>query len=122
MVILGKKDQFCTIFGQNGQNGENYQKSAWNIFLALTMLTMCKVLGKSNEKNLRKAGTNGKMEERYSQIWLNLGQIWVNFGQNGSFLNLSSKSETVIFSTPETRLKTNSRRNCQNTELNHQNI
>ena len=23
-------------FGQNGQNGENYQKSAWNIFLAVT--------------------------------------------------------------------------------------
>jgi len=30
--ILGKKGKFWTVFGQNGQNGENYQKSAWNIF------------------------------------------------------------------------------------------
>ena len=29
LVILGQK-------GQNGQDGENYQKSAWNIFVALT--------------------------------------------------------------------------------------
>ena len=31
-----QKPPFWTVFGQNGQNGENYQKSAWNIFLALT--------------------------------------------------------------------------------------
>ncbi len=31
-VILGQKGQFWTVFGQNGQNGENDQKSAWNIF------------------------------------------------------------------------------------------
>ena len=36
LVILGQKGQFWTVSGQNGQNGENYQKSAWNIFLALT--------------------------------------------------------------------------------------
>ena len=30
------KVQFWTVFGQNGQNGDNYQKNAWNIFLALT--------------------------------------------------------------------------------------
>ena len=29
---LGQKGPFWTVFGQNGQNGENYQKSAWNIF------------------------------------------------------------------------------------------
>ena len=34
--ILGQTAPFWTVFGQNGQNGENYQKSAWNIFLALT--------------------------------------------------------------------------------------
>ena len=28
--------QFWPVFGQNGQNGGNYQKRAWNIFLALT--------------------------------------------------------------------------------------
>ena len=33
---LGQKGPFCTVFGQNGQNGENYQKGAWNIFLAPT--------------------------------------------------------------------------------------
>ena len=30
--ILGPKGQFWTVFGKNGQNGENDQKSAWNIF------------------------------------------------------------------------------------------
>ena len=34
LVILGQKGPFWPVFGQNGQNGENYQKSAWNIFLA----------------------------------------------------------------------------------------
>ena len=36
LVILGQKGPFWTVFGQNGQNGENFQKSAWNIFLAPT--------------------------------------------------------------------------------------
>ena len=31
-VTLGQKGPFWTVLGQNGQNGENYQKSAWNIF------------------------------------------------------------------------------------------
>ena len=33
---LGQKGPIWTVFGQNGQNGENFQKSAWNIFLAPT--------------------------------------------------------------------------------------
>ena len=33
---LGQKGPSWTVFGQNGQNGENFQKSAWNIFLAPT--------------------------------------------------------------------------------------
>ena len=33
---LGQKGPFWTVFGQNGENGENFQKSAWNIFLAPT--------------------------------------------------------------------------------------
>ena len=36
VVHIQPNGQFLTVFGQNGQNGENYQKSAWNIFLALT--------------------------------------------------------------------------------------
>ena len=51
--------------------------------------------------------TNGQTDERYSQIWPNLGHIWVNFDQNGAFLNFHLKSDTVIFSNPETKLKTN---------------
>ena len=35
--------------------------------------------------------TNGRTDERYSQVWPKY------FGQNGSFLNLRRKSETVIF-------------------------
>ena len=31
-----KMAKFCTVFGQNWQNGEFFQKSAWKIFLALT--------------------------------------------------------------------------------------
>ena len=34
--ILGQNGQFWTVFAQNGQNGNFFQKSAWNIFLALT--------------------------------------------------------------------------------------
>ena len=33
---LGQKGPFWTVFGQNAQNGENYQKSPWNIFLTPT--------------------------------------------------------------------------------------
>ena len=33
---LGQKGPFWTVFGQNGQNGANFQKSAWNIFFAPT--------------------------------------------------------------------------------------
>ena len=35
LAILGQNGQFWTVFGQNGQNGI-FQKSAWNIFVALT--------------------------------------------------------------------------------------
>ena len=37
----------------------------------------------------------GLTDKRMSDI-ARYGQIWVNFGQNGSFLNLSRKSETFI--------------------------
>ena len=59
---LGQKGPFWTVFGQNGQNGENFQKSAWNIFLAPTSPN-CKVSEKSNElfpiKSVANVGTNG---------------------------------------------------------------
>ena len=53
METFGQKGQFWTVFSQNGQNGENYQKSAWNIFSHLQALTKCKVSEKSNERFLR---------------------------------------------------------------------
>ena len=31
LVILGQNGQFWTVFGQNGKNGNFFQKSAWNI-------------------------------------------------------------------------------------------
>ena len=34
--ILGQNGKYWTVFGQNGQNGNIFQKSAWNIFFALT--------------------------------------------------------------------------------------
>ena len=50
LVSLGKEVQFWTVFGQNGQNGENYQKITWKFFLHLQALTKCKVSVKSNER------------------------------------------------------------------------
>ena len=35
--------QFWIVFGQNGQNGEKYQKSAGTFFTRLQALTNCKV-------------------------------------------------------------------------------
>ena len=61
---LGKKGPFWTVFGQNGQNGENYQKSAWNIFPRLQALTNCKVSEKSNERFPRKSVTDERMHAR----------------------------------------------------------
>ena len=43
---LGQNGQFWTVFGQNGQKREFFQKSAWNIFLTLTSPN-CKVLEKN---------------------------------------------------------------------------
>ena len=67
---LGQKGPFWTVFGQNGQNGENYQKSAWNIFLAPTNRN-CKVSEKSNEQFPRKSvtdeRTNGQTRRLRSQ-------------------------------------------------------
>ena len=33
---FGPKWTMLEVFGQNGQNGDFFQKSAWNIFVALT--------------------------------------------------------------------------------------
>ena len=46
MVILGQKGQFRPVFGQCGQNGENYQqqkKTLGTFFSHLQALTNCKV-------------------------------------------------------------------------------
>ena len=69
LVILGQKGQFRPVFGQNG---ENYQKSAWNIFLSLTSPNYnCKVSEKSNERFLRKSVTDERTYERmYGQTRL----------------------------------------------------
>ena len=53
---LGQKGPFWTVFGQNDQNGENYQKSTWNIFLAPTSPNCSfrkKVMSGFREKALR---------------------------------------------------------------------
>ena len=47
--ILGQNGQFWTVSGQNGQNGNFFQKSDWKIFVALIALTNCKVSENSNE-------------------------------------------------------------------------
>ena len=40
---LGPNGPFWTVFGQNGQNSENYQKTLGTFFSRLQALTNCKV-------------------------------------------------------------------------------
>ena len=63
MVIFGQKGQFWTVFGQNGQNGNFFQKSFWNIFFAPTSPN-CKVSEKSHERFPRKRVTYVRTDER----------------------------------------------------------
>ena len=51
--ILGQKGSFWTVFGQNGQNSQNYQKALGAFFSHLQALT--KSLRKSNERFPRKS-------------------------------------------------------------------
>ena len=85
-------------FGPKWAKRKFFEKALGTFFSRLQALTNCKVSEKSNEWFSRNYVTNGRT----------LGQIWINFDKNESFLNLHRKSETVIFSTPETRLKTKS--------------
>ena len=55
---LGQKGPFWTVFGQNGQNGENFQKALGTFFLHLQALTNCKVAEKSHERFPRKSVTD----------------------------------------------------------------
>ena len=63
---LGQKGPFWTVFGQNGQNGENFQKSAWIIFLA-PKSPNCKVSEKSNERFPRKSVTDVRTDGRTNE-------------------------------------------------------
>ena len=57
---LGQKGPFWTVFSQNGQNGENYQKSVGTFFSRLQALTVNfqkKAMNGFREKALR---TNGR--------------------------------------------------------------
>ena len=90
--ILGQNGQFWTVFGQNGQNGNFYQKSVWNIFLQLKALINCKVSEKSNEVIPRKM--------RKTSIFGHFGPKWpirTVFGQNGQNGNFFQKSAWNIF-------------------------
>ena len=54
LVNLGKKNQFWTVFDQNGQNGENYKKKALGTFFsclqALTVKFQKKVMNGFGKK------------------------------------------------------------------------
>ena len=62
-----------------------FKKAFGTFFPPFRVLTNCKVSGKTNERASRKAGTNGQADERYSQIWANLGQIWLILAKMGHF-------------------------------------
>ena len=118
--------QFWTVFGQNGQNGNFFQKSAWNIFSHLQALTNCKVSEKSNERFssnsvtygqthvcthertriLRSPTTSSRDQKKFSPAysrdkWPNLGQFWSKRAIFGIF----EKSANLIFSTSVTMLQ-----------------
>ena len=61
--ILGQNGQFWTVFGQNGQNGIFFQKSAWKIFFALTSPNKLQNFRKSNERFLRNCVTDKRTNE-----------------------------------------------------------
>ena len=63
--------QFWTVFGQNGQNGIFFQKSAWSIFPPLQALTNCKVSEKSNERIPRNRVADERKNERTDERGLN---------------------------------------------------
>ena len=52
--ILGQNGQFWTVFGQNGQNGNFFQKAFGTFFSLLKALIKCKVSEKSNQGIPRK--------------------------------------------------------------------
>ena len=54
---LGKKGQFWTVFGKNGQSGETYQKTLGTFLSRLKALTKCKVSEKNKEWFPRKSVT-----------------------------------------------------------------
>ena len=68
-------------------------KKAFEHFFRLSEFSLTEMYQEKVMKELR--GRLGLTDKRLNDI-ARYGQIWVNFGQNGSFLNLSRKSETVI--------------------------
>ena len=68
--ILGQNAPFWTVFGQNGRNGNFFQKSAWKFFSHLQAQTNCKVSEKSNERfssnSVTYARTHGRTHGRES--------------------------------------------------------
>ena len=62
--ILGQNDQFWTVLGQNGRNRNFFKKALGTFFSHLQAQTNCKVSEKSNERFLRKSGTNERTNER----------------------------------------------------------
>ena len=63
---LGQKGPFWTVIGQNGQNGEIYQKTLGTFFSHLQALTNFKVSEKSNERFPRKSVAHARTHRRDS--------------------------------------------------------
>ena len=92
---LGQKGPFWTVFGQNGQNGENFPKKKTKTSLFPTPKTRLstKKLANSNERIAKKY-----KKPQFFDILGQNGQFWTVFGQNGQNGNFFQKSVWNIFS------------------------
>ena len=83
--ILGQNGQFWTVFGQNGQNGNFVQKSAWNIFSQLKALTNGKVSEKSNEGRDSEKNAKNLHFGHFGPKWPILDSFWLKWAKREFF-------------------------------------
>ena len=69
--ILGQNGHFWRVFGQNGQNGNFFQKAFGTFFSLLKALIKCKVSEKSNERFSSNSVTYARTDARtHGRTWI----------------------------------------------------
>ena len=91
--ILGQNGQFWTVFGQNEQNGNFFQKSVWKIFFAVKSPQ----LNAKFQKKVMKGFREKCKKPPFLGILAKNGPFWTVFGQNGRNGIFFQKSVWKIF-------------------------